>query len=76
MAIIDKAKTAFITKWGTYSYRVMLFDLKNADATYQRMATIIFHDMIHKEVQVYVDGMIVKSKTKEQHPTALKRFMQ
>ena len=38
------------------------FGLKNAGATYQRAATTLLHDMIHKEVEVYVDAMIVKSK--------------
>ena len=58
----DWEKTAFTTPWGTYFYRVMSFGLKNAGATYQRAATTILQDMIHKEVEVYVDDMIVKSK--------------
>ena len=74
MHLPDKEKTAFITEWGTYCYRVMPFGLKNAGATYQRMATTIFHDMIHKEVEVYVDDMVVKSKTAEEHTTALEKF--
>ena len=41
------------------------FGLKNAGATYQRAATALFHDMMHKEVEVYVDYMIVKSKMRE-----------
>ena len=36
----------------------------------------MFHDMIHKEVKVYIDDMIVKSKTRKEHLTALKKFMQ
>jgi len=40
----------------------MPFGLKNAGATYQRGATTILHDLIHKEVEVYVDDMIIKSK--------------
>ena len=53
----------------------MPFDLKSTGATYQRIATIIFHDIIHKEVEVYVDDMIVKSKTREEYPVALEKFM-
>ena len=71
MAPEDREKTAFTTPWGTYCYRVMPFGLKNAGATYQRAATTILHDMIHKEVEVYVDNMIVKTKEREGHYTAL-----
>ncbi|RDX66347.1 Retrovirus-related Pol polyprotein from transposon 17.6, partial [Mucuna pruriens] len=45
----------------------MLFGLKNAKATYQRAMVASFHDMMHKEIEAYVDDMIVKSKTLEQH---------
>lgn len=43
----------------------MPFGLKNVEATYQRVATTLLHDMIHKEMEVYDDDMnhmIVKSK--------------
>ena len=76
MAPEDREKTAFTTPWGTYCYRVMPFGLKNAGATYQRAATTILHDMIHKEVEAYVDNMIVKSKEREGHYTALQKFFQ
>lgn len=59
--------TTFITPWGTFFYRVMPFDLKNAGATYQRAMTTLFHDMMHKEIEVYVNDMIAKSKTEEDH---------
>ena len=36
----------------------------------------MFHDMIHKEVEVYIDDMMVKSKTREEHPAAIEKFMQ
>ena len=68
MAEEDKGKTAFITEWGTYCYKKMPFGLKNAGATYQRMATTIFHDMMHKEVEVYVDDMMVKSSSRHTTP--------
>ena len=71
MAPEDREKTTFTTPWGTYCYRVMPFGLKNVGATYQRAATTILHDMIHKEVEVYVDDMIVKSKEREGHYIAL-----
>ena len=48
MVVMDKIKTAFITEWGTYCYKVMPFGLKNAGATYQRVATALFHDIMHK----------------------------
>ena len=43
----------------------MQFSLKNAGATYQRMATTLLHDMMHIGLEMYVDDMIVKSKDKE-----------
>ena len=57
----DMEKTIFIIEWGTYCYRVMPFGLKNVGATYYRVATTLFHDMMHRDVEFYVDDMIVKS---------------
>ena len=54
----------------------MSFGLKNAGATYQRAATTLLHDLIHKEVGVYVDDMIVKSKDREGHVVALRKFFE
>ena len=74
MAPDDMEKTSFITEWGTYYYRVMPFGLKNAGATYQRAATTLFHDMMHRDVEVYVDDMIVKSRGRSDHLATLERF--
>ncbi|WP_168415631.1 reverse transcriptase family protein, partial [Acinetobacter indicus] len=63
----DKEKTTFITPWGTFCYKVMPFGLKKAGATYQRAMVILFHDMMHKEIEVYVDDMIAKSRESEDH---------
>ena len=52
-------KTTFTKKWGIYCYTVMPFGLKNAGATCQRMATALLHDMMHNEIEVYVNDMIV-----------------
>ena len=68
-------KTSFIIEWGTYCYRVMPFGLKNARATYQRAATTLFHDMIHKDVEVYVDDMIVKSQGKGRSLSSLTEIL-
>ncbi|KAJ9693906.1 hypothetical protein PVL29_009734 [Vitis rotundifolia] len=76
MALEDMEKTTFITEWGTYCYRVMPFGLKNAGATYQRAATTLFHDMMHRDVEVYVDDMIVKSRCRVDHLTTLERFFE
>ena len=71
MASEDMEKTSFITPWGTYCYKVMPFGLKNAGAIYQQATTTLLHDLIHKEVEVYEDGMIVKSKDHEGKISAL-----
>ena len=74
MAPKDMEKTS--TPWGTYYYKVMPFGLKNAGATYQRVASTLLHDLIHKEVEVYIDDMIVKSKDREGHILALRKFFE
>ena len=52
---------------GTFCYKVMPFGLKNAGATYQRAMVALFHDMIHHEIEFYVDDMIARSKIEEEH---------
>ncbi|WJZ81221.1 hypothetical protein VitviT2T_001074 [Vitis vinifera] len=76
MALEDMEKTTFITEWGTYCYKVMPFGLKNAGATYHRAITTLFHDMMHRDVEVYVDDMIMKSQGRANHLEALKRFFE
>ncbi|XP_070032927.1 uncharacterized protein [Nicotiana tomentosiformis] len=55
---------------------VMPFSLKNVGATYKRDMTTIFHDMMHKELEVYVDDVIIKSKTQADHLRDLKKFFE
>jgi len=68
MAKEDMEKTTFTTPWGTFCYKVMPFGLKNAGVTYQRAMVTLFHDMMHKEIEVYVDDMIAKSRNEERIP--------
>jgi len=76
MALKDMEKTTFVTLWGMFCYQMMSFGLKNAGATYQRAMVALFHDMIHKEVEVYVDDMIAKSKTEEEHLVNLQKLFE
>ena len=39
------------------------------------MATTLFHDLMHKEVEVYVDDVMIKSETREGHLLALEKFL-
>jgi hypothetical protein len=72
----DQEKTAFITSRGLFCYKAMPFGLKNAGATYQRLVNKMFHDQIGRNVEVYVDDMLVKSKENEDHLTDLKETFQ
>ena len=54
----------------------MLFGLKNAGATYQWTMTAIFHDMMHQELEDYVDDIVVKSKKREKHVQVLKKVFE
>jgi hypothetical protein len=70
----EDMKTTFITPWGTFCYKVMPFGLKIAGATYQRAMVTLFHDMIHKEIEVYVDDMIAKSQEEDEHLVHLSKL--
>ena len=50
------------TPTGNYHYKVMSFELKNAGSTYQRMMTRMFESQLGKNIKVYIDDMVVKSK--------------
>ena len=67
MASEDREKTTFVTMWGTFCYKVMPFGLKNVRITYQRTMVTLFHDMMHKRIEVYVDDLIAKSRKDESH---------
>ena len=62
--------------WGTFCYKVMPFGLKNAEARYQRAMVTLFHDMMHKEIEVYVDYMIAKSQGEDDHVVNLRKLFE
>ena len=68
----DQEKTAFITSQGLYCYKVMPFGLKNVGATYQRLVNKMFNKQISRNMEVYVDDMLVKSKEELAHLDDLK----
>ncbi|RVW96435.1 Transposon Ty3-G Gag-Pol polyprotein [Vitis vinifera] len=67
MALADEEKTAFLMPHGLYCYKVMPFGLKNASATYQRLMTKIFRPLVDRTMEVYIDDIVVKSKTRGDH---------
>ena len=52
----------FTYAWGTFCWNTIPLSLKNAGATYQRDMTTIFHGMMHKYMEDYVDDTLEKSK--------------
>ncbi|KAL6176891.1 hypothetical protein ACLB2K_053523 [Fragaria x ananassa] len=71
----DAEKTTFHTPYENFHYTVMPFGLKNAGATYQRAMTAIFHDMMGKEVEDYIDVLVVKSKTRGEYWSILRKVL-
>jgi len=71
-------KTAFrvLGAVGLFEYLVMTFGLKNAGATYQRAMNYIFHDLIGKLVEIYIDDVVVKSKSAGGHLEDLRQVLE
>ena len=63
----DKCKMTFMTELSCYYYNVIPFGLKNAGATYQRLMDRVLALMIGRNVQAFVDNMVVTSQVKDQH---------
>ena len=58
----DEEKITFITDSGLYCYRVMPFGLKNAGTMYQSLMNKVFKNQIDRNMEVYMDDMLVKSR--------------
>jgi len=70
----DECKMAFMIELSCYCYIVMPFGLKNAGATYQRLMDRVLTPMIGRNLQAYVDDMVVTSQVKDQHVTDLEEL--
>ena len=67
LALGDQEKTAFVTPTRNYHYKMMSFGLKNAGSTYQKIITRMFEPQLGKNIKVYIDDMVVKSKAVSEH---------
>nr|XP_017245509.1 PREDICTED: uncharacterized protein LOC108217176 [Daucus carota subsp. sativus] len=72
MAPEDQNSTAFITHRGIFAYKVVPFGLLNAGATFQRTMDTIFASQVGRNMQIYVDDMIVKSLKANEHSKDLR----
>ena len=63
----NQEKTSFVTSQGLFCYKVMSFGLKNVGATYQRLVNHMLRPQIGRNVEVYVDDMLVKSQDEREH---------
>jgi hypothetical protein len=61
----DEEKTAFITPYGVFCYQVMPFGQKNAGVTYQRMMQNCLEGQIGRNIQVYIDDVVITTKEEE-----------
>ena len=72
----DRDKTTFVTRSGTFRFKVMPFGLCNAPATFQRAMDFIMADLNYKICLVYLDDIILFSKTVDEHFDRLGQFLE
>src|SRR6266498_1994788 len=68
--------TAFLTVYGLYQFRVMLFGLVNASAIFQRLMNDILRDYLRKFCLVYLDDIIIYSKSLKNHKRHVRKVLQ
>jgi hypothetical protein len=71
----SKEKTAFIVDSGLYHWNVMPFGLSNSGATFQRLMDAVFAGLKWKSLLVYIDDVIIFSKSFDKHMTDLEEVL-
>ena len=70
-------KAAFRTNWGLFKPLVMFFEMTNSPATFQTMMNNIFWNLIAEDiVEIYLDNILIFTKTEEEHAQAVRRVLQ
>ena len=72
----DIEKTAFRTRYGHFEFKVLPFGLCNAPATFQTLMNNVFQDLIDESVLVYLDDIMIYSKTAEEHEKHIQQVLQ
>jgi len=70
----DEWKTAFLTRYGPYEYKVIPFGLVNAPATFQPMMHTILRGFLDRGIIVYRDDILIYSKNMEEHEALVKQL--
>ena len=72
----DIEKTAFITRYGLYEWTVLPFGLTNAPSTFMRLMNDAFHPYLDTSVVIYLDDILIYSKTAEEHAIHLQEVLE
>ena len=72
----DRFKTAFTCRYGTFEFNVMTFGFKNAPAHFQRSMNLLLADLLDVCVLVYMDDILIFSKTADEHRAHVKQVFQ